>query len=286
MHEKMIAATIRSIVSPRRKKTEGLKGRHVTVFAFGIIFVLGSLLGDYGLTPGLIILTLVCIVVFCVVLAGTIAQHREQKMTEERQRQEREERLRQMEEERRRKREQQEEERRREEEDRRKRQEQREEERRREEEQRAAQIEALLQRDSFRETVDYLSGVEFENFMANVFHQKGYSVALTPGSGDQGVDLLLDIDERRVAVQLKRYTAPVGNAAVQQALAGMIHYKAKEAWVIATTTFTKSATQLAKSTGVRLIDRNELEDWLSDLREEGDNPSPSPDRRRQRRRRY
>jgi len=82
------------------------------------------------------------------------------------------------------------------------------------------------------------------------------------------VDLLLIIDERRVAVQLKRYTAPVGNAAVQQALAGMIHYKAKEAWVIPTTTFTKSARQLARSIGVRLIDRNELEDWLSDLREE------------------
>jgi len=58
------------------------------------------------------------------------------------------------------------------------------------------------------------------------------------------VDLLLTIDERRVAVQLKRYTAPVGNAAVQQALAGMIPYKAKEAWVITTSTFTKSARQL------------------------------------------
>ena len=82
------------------------------------------------------------------------------------------------------------------------------------------------------------------------------------------MDLVLTIDERRVAVQLKRYTAPVGNAAVQQALAGMIHYKAKEAWVITTSTFTKSARQLGQSTRVRLIDRNELEDWLSDIREE------------------
>jgi restriction system protein len=81
------------------------------------------------------------------------------------------------------------------------------------------------------------------------------------------VDLLLNIDERRVAVQLKRYTGPVGNAAVQQALAGMIHYKAKEAWVITTSTCMKKAKELAKSTGVRLIDRSELEDGLSDLRE-------------------
>ena len=113
-----------------------------------------------------------------------------------------------------------------------------------------------------------MTGVEFENFMANVFAKKGYPVQLTPASGDQGVDLLLTIDERRVAVQLKRYTGPVGNAAVQAAFAGMFHYKAKEAWVITTSSFTPGAKQLAKSTGVRLIDRTELEEWLSDLREE------------------
>jgi len=257
----------------------------VAVFAFGIIFVLGNLLGDYGPTPGLIILTLVCIVVFCVVLAGTIAQHREQKMTEERQRQEREERLRQMEEERKRKarkREEQEEERRR------RAQQQAEELRRkqeREEQERAEAIEALLERDALRESIHYMDGTEFENFMANVLAEKGYHVQTTPKSGDQGVDVLLTMDGRKVAVQLKRYTGAVGNAAVQAVVAGMFHYQAKEAWVITTSTFTKSAKQLAMSNRVRLIDGRELEDWLSDLREEADSPSPSPARRRQRRRR-
>ena len=257
----------------------------MAVFAFGIIFVLGNLLGDYGPTPGLIILTLVCIVVFCVVLAGTIAQHREQKMTEERQRQEREERLRQMEEERKRKarkREEQEEERRR------RAQQQAEELRRkqeREEQERAEAIEALLERDALRESIHYMDGTEFENFMANVLAEKGYHVQTTPKSGDQGVDLLLTMDGRKVAVQLKRYTGAVGNAAVQAVVAGMFHYQAKEAWVITTSTFTKSAKQLAMSNRVRLIDGRELEDWLSDLREEADSPSPSPARRRQRRRR-
>ena len=146
--------------------------------------------------------------------------------------------------------------------------EQQEEQRRREEQEREEQIEALLQRDTFSETVDYMSGVELENFIANVFAKKGYPVQLTPASGDQGVDLLLTVDERRVAIQLKRYTGPVGNAAVQAAFAGMFHYKAKEAWVITTSSFTPGAKQLAKSTGARLIDRNEVEDWLSDLREE------------------
>ena len=148
------------------------------------------------------------------------------------------------------------------------RREQQEQERTRREQERARQIEALQQRDAFRDRINYMSGTEFEHFMANVFKNKGYPVKLTPTSGDQGVDLLLDIDERKVAVQLKRYTAPVGNAAIREAFAGMMHYKAQEAWVITTSSFTKSAVELAKSTGVRLIDRNELEDWLSDLREE------------------
>jgi restriction system protein len=58
-----------------------------------------------------------------------------------------------------------------------------------------------------------MDGDEFENFMANVLAQKGYQVQTTPKSGDQGVDLLLTINERNVAVQLKRYTGAVGNEA-------------------------------------------------------------------------
>ena len=79
---------------------------------------------------------------------------------------------------------------------------------------------------------------------------------------------MLTIDDRKVAVQLKRYTAPVGNAAVQAVFAGMSDYKAKEAWVITTSSFTKSAVEPGKSNRVRLIDGRELEDWLDDLRDE------------------
>jgi restriction endonuclease Mrr len=189
-----------------------------------------------------------------------------------------EERSRQMEEERRKREEQQEEQRKRqeiadrmqrqiEEEQHKRRERQEEERRKREEQERAEQIEAMLERDAFRESVHYMSGVEFENFMANVFDKKGYQVQTTPHQ-DQGVDLLLTIDDRKVAVQLKRYTAPVGNKAVADVVAGMFHYKAKEAWVITTSSFTKSAVELAKSTRVRLIDGRELEDWLDDLRDE------------------
>jgi restriction endonuclease Mrr len=136
------------------------------------------------------------------------------------------------------------------------------------EERERQRIESLLRRDAVGDEINYMSGVEFERFMADVFRQKGYGVQSTRASGDQGVDLLLDIDDKKVAVQLKRWTAPVGNAVVGATFAGIAHYGADEGWIITTSTFTRSARALARSTRVRLIDGKELGDWLEGLREQ------------------
>jgi HJR/Mrr/RecB family endonuclease len=138
----------------------------------------------------------------------------------------------------------------------------------RREEQERIRIESLLRRDVVRDEINYMSGVEFERFMADVFRQKGYGVETTKASGDQGVDLLLDIEDKKIAVQLKRWTGPVGNAVVGATFAGIAHYEADEGWIITTSTFTRSARELARSTRVRLIDGKELGDWLEGLREQ------------------
>lgn len=128
-------------------------------------------------------------------------------------------------------------------------------------------LEALLRRDAVPDEINYMSGAEFERFMADLFRQEGYGVEETKATGDQGVDLLLDMEGKRVAVQLKRWTGPVGNAVVGATFAGMAHYEADEGWIITTSTFTKAARELARSTGVRLIDGKELGDWLEGLGE-------------------
>ena len=113
-----------------------------------------------------------------------------------------------------------------------------------------------------------MSGPEFERYMADLFRQRGYVVRETRATGDPGVDLLLTKNQKRVAVQLKRWTGrPVGNAVVAATFAGITHYRADEGWIIITSTFTKSARELAESTRVRLIDGKELAEWLEDLRE-------------------
>jgi HJR/Mrr/RecB family endonuclease len=110
-----------------------------------------------------------------------------------------------------------------------------------------------------------MSGREFEHFMADLFRTAGYKVDLVGGAGDQGVDLLLKEGRKRIAVQCKKYGRPVGNTAVSAAYAGAKHYGAKQAGVVAPEGFTKGATDLAKSTGVRLIGRKGIDGLLRDV---------------------
>jgi restriction system protein len=80
--------------------------------------------------------------------------------------------------------------------------------------------------------------------MADLSRRQGCAVEETSLSGDQSVDLVLpDFDGRRVVVQLKRYTRPVGSVAVQATFAGMAPYRAEEGRVITTSAFTGSAPE-------------------------------------------
>jgi HJR/Mrr/RecB family endonuclease len=45
-------------------------------------------------------------------------------------------------------------------------------------------------------------------------------------------------------------------------------YGSDEGWIITTSTFTRAAKELAKTTRVRLIDGKELGEWLEGLREQ------------------
>ncbi len=106
--------------------------------------------------------------------------------------------------------------------------------------------------------VEQMTGREFEAYVGEIFRRWGYSVTATKVTNDQGVDLVLRKDSKKIAVQCKRMRSPVGNSAVQQVVAGKHMYGADEAWVVASSSFTRSATNCAVANSVRLIDGNEL----------------------------
>ncbi|TXI09612.1 MAG: restriction endonuclease [Rhizobium sp.] len=106
--------------------------------------------------------------------------------------------------------------------------------------------------------VSMMSGVEFENYCAEQLRQHGWKITLTKESGDQGVDLLAKKKQRVVAIQCKRFTAKVGNGAVQEISSGRLHYSADAAVVVTNSSFTKQAIDLARTTGVKLMHYSDL----------------------------
>ena len=84
------------------------------------------------------------------------------------------------------------------------------------------------------------AGTQFEDFLADLFRERGYVVETTRITGDQGLDLILVKDGRRVGVQAKGYPgSAVGNKAVQEAHAGMSFYDCHASAVVTNSTFTR-----------------------------------------------
>ena len=98
----------------------------------------------------------------------------------------------------------------------------------------------------------------YERHCAAILAAQGWRTTLTAGSGDQGVDVLAKRRGRSLVVQCKLYSKPVGNAAVQEALAGRQFVGATHAAVVSNQPYTRSAHELAKRTGVLLLSDADL----------------------------
>lgn len=98
-----------------------------------------------------------------------------------------------------------------------------------------------------------LDGHAFEAWVAQQMRRHGWHTRVTQGSGDQGLDVIAKFRGKTLGIQCKRYKGSVGNKAVQEAFAGCAHYKLDYAAVLTTGYYTKSARELAKSTGVLLL---------------------------------
>lgn len=111
--------------------------------------------------------------------------------------------------------------------------------------------------------VDGLSPEAYEGYCAEVLVSDGWDAVAGGGSGDQGVDILATKDGVKAVFQCKKYSQPVGNKAVQEALAGKAFASADLAFVVSNSSYTASAYALADAAGVYLIHHSQLED-LSD----------------------
>jgi HJR/Mrr/RecB family endonuclease len=106
--------------------------------------------------------------------------------------------------------------------------------------------------------VDLMNGYEFEHFVGEIFKKMGYAVRVTKGSGDQGIDVLIEKNGDKIGVQAKCYSSNVSNKAIQEVVAGLKYYNCYKGIVVTNNYFTESAKSLAEVNNVILWDRNML----------------------------
>ena len=113
--------------------------------------------------------------------------------------------------------------------------------------------------------IDLMTGVEFEEFIALLFKKMGYSSKITKQSGDQGIDVIAIKNNTRIGIQAKCYSNAVGNAAIQEAVAGKSFYNCDKTVVVTNNYFTTSAIELAQANDVILWNRDLLKEKIKEL---------------------
>ena len=113
--------------------------------------------------------------------------------------------------------------------------------------------------------LDEMEGLDFEYYCADLLRARGFiEVEVTRSSGDYGVDILAEREGVTYAIQCKRYNAPVGVKAVQEAYAGRDYYDRMVGCVLTNQYFTQPAVEAARKLKILLWDRDYLEEMIDE----------------------
>lgn len=105
------------------------------------------------------------------------------------------------------------------------------------------------------------TGEDYENYIIKELREIGYKAYGTKKSGDQGADIIINLNEYfRIIAQCKYYSSPVGNTPVQEIIAAKEYYRANYCIAVTNQTFTQGAISLAYVNNVKLIDKFDIGD--------------------------
>ena len=123
--------------------------------------------------------------------------------------------------------------------------------------------------DAELEAIDQMEGHDFEFWCADLLEDLGFEkVTVTPGSGDQGVDITAEKEDVKFAFQCKCYQSDLGNTPIQEIFTGKAIYKCHVGVVMTNSYFTKSALSAADATGILLWDRDKIADLIASRTQE------------------
>ena len=106
-------------------------------------------------------------------------------------------------------------------------------------------------------TTDIKTGIDFENYVMQLFLLDGIRTLSTPASNDYGSDLIIKYNGIIFSAQCKFYSKPVSLKAVQEVMGSLKYYNANYGIVITNSSFTQQAQNLARTNNVLLIDGKE-----------------------------
>ena len=132
------------------------------------------------------------------------------------------------------------------------------EEARRREKQAQRQREEQAQRQKLTNYWAHLEPLRFERELGGLYKQLGYSVQLTPQSGDHGVDLVLRKNGKTTVVQCKRQKSPAGERIVCELLGSMVAVRADRAVLACTGGFTQPAKDFVRGQPIDLLDAEQI----------------------------
>jgi len=118
--------------------------------------------------------------------------------------------------------------------------------------------------------IENFSGKDFEEMIAKIFSKIGYSVSITKGSGDQGIDLYMeDKQGRKVGVQCKKWKGMVGQSVIRDFYGSLMYGKLQKGFLITTGKFSMATKEFAKATSIPiiLIDGEKLREILGKISE-------------------
>jgi restriction system protein len=116
-----------------------------------------------------------------------------------------------------------------------------------------------VQRQPGKQGIEGITWREFEMLVGEWFRRHGYAVRETDTGPDGGVDLVLTRDGETYLVQCKQWKAyKVGVNIVRELLGVMASQGAAGGYIVTSGDFTKEARRFAASSGIKLIDGNQL----------------------------
>jgi len=112
-----------------------------------------------------------------------------------------------------------------------------------------------------------MSWKEFEHFVGTFFEKQGYSVEVTGGLRDGGIDLIVRKNGRAAYVQCKKYRENQVTLSMMRDFYGAISSQANTnpSFFVTTGTFTLDARKFAEENAIEAIDGSRLMEYLKTL---------------------